>query len=640
MVTPRPTLPAFAVAWAACAVFLLTAGPAAAQAARLADAVTDDVGVLDGAAEDVARELGVIRSRSGVQLLVWYTDTTGGVPVMRFADETAQANNLGGDDALLVVALDDRAYALWVADALTAISQADIDRISVEVVEPRLATGDFAGAPVAAAEALAAAQAGEAVPDRPPVPPRPGGGLGLGGFLILLMFAGLAATAVVDRVRARMGAKRSREERDRRTGALAREANTLLVGTDEAVREAVTELGFAEAELRPDDLGPFVQAIDEARRELHAAFAVRQRLDDHIPESPDEREAMLTEIIDRTKRIDAVLGEAHAKLDAIRDLERRAPEVLAALPERIDQVERRRRAAEPLLAQVEDAAPISAEAVQGNLVEVGKALEGIRALVEEGRAAGEAGDRRRAADAAHDAEAGLAASEGLVEAVERLAAALADAERDFELDLRTATALTDEARTAADRSAAGVSPAVAEAQALLDQARTEQRRDAVLAHQLVRKAHSKASAVLADVREAEERYAREREAAAAAIRVADDAYRRAESYIAGRRRGVGREARTRLQEAERHLEHARELAPSDPTQATEEASRAERLADDAYRRAQADFDDYDRYRGGFGRGPFGGGMGGGRGGVVVIGGFPVPMGGGGFGGGRVGGGRF
>jgi hypothetical protein len=626
-------------------LLLLVAGPVLAQE-NLADQITIDVDDVEVDEAALQAELDQIRADAGIQLFAWYTDTTDGQPVTEFAEETAVASSLGANEALLVVAVEDRSYALWVSPALTDITDDEIDRVSVGLVEPQLGAGDWQGAVISAAQGLADAQAttgaapGAPVQEAPPQvdqQPAPAGGLGLGGWLVLGSLLALGIMFVRDNLRARQGRKLTKEERDRNLGKLVQEANAMLVAADEAIREAQTELGFAEAQFRDEDVASFRTALEEARADLHAAFEVRQRLDDDIPDTPDERRSMLDEIIGLTKRIDGRLGPEHDRLDELRDLERRAPEVLDGLPERAERAEERRRAAQPLLDRVTRHAPESAAAVEGNLVEAGKGIIGLADLVEEGRAAFARNDTRAAVEAVHDAEAALSQVNGLIEAVEHLAEALDDAERSLGSDLGLAAAVIASTREATGGLPAEARARVAEAETHLAQARERRDRDAIAAHTLVRKASAKANSVLAEAKEAEERRTAQRAAATAALRVAEGTYARASDYLGGRRTGVGREARTRLQEAERHLRQARALVDSDAARATTEAETAERLADEAYRLAQKDFSDYDRYRGGFGRGPFGG-VGGRRGGgVIVIGGFPIPVGGGGRSGGGWGG---
>jgi uncharacterized membrane protein YgcG len=648
------------------ATWLLAALPALAQQLPvLNDEITDEAGLLTGDEDRVRAALADARDR--VQLFVLTTDTTAGVPVTGYAEQVAAANSLGGDDALLVVAIDDGAYALWVADQLTTISDAELDRISVDEVEPHLADGDFPGAAIAAAEGLASAAAPETTdtaPEPPPASapqeaePRPGTGI---ATILLVGLVAILVAMVVNRVRERQGRRRTAEERDRRTGELTRRANALLVASDEAVREAAIELGFVEAQFGREEVGPFAAALDQARAELHEAFAVRQRLDDDLPEPPEEREAMLHEIVGRAERIDALLGAEQHRLEELRDLERRAPELLTSLPADIARLEERLTAAGPLQARVEAASPTASAATEGNLMEVRKRLDAATAGVAAAQeaagpaptAAGPEGGggvpagtipsaepSPRLVRAVRDTQRHLHEAEGLLAGVEHAAEELDEAERELTTTLRSASAALDHAATALGGGGASALQArLAEGRTLLDQARAHERGDVLRAYELAKRTEAVATETLSSLREAEERRQQESAAADAALRSADAVFTRASDYIASRRQGVGREARTRLQEAERHLLRGRAVRDTTPQQARRHADDAERLANEAYGLARRDFERYDRFQGPFGRGPFGGGFGGGRGGggTVIIGGFPIRLGGSGRGGGGFGG---
>ncbi len=122
---------------------------------RLAGPVTDQAGVLDGRTGEVSKALDSLLADHDIQLFVDFVDTTGSLTATAFADETASASSLGGNDALLVVAVQDRSDAIWVSDLVgTRLSDSQLNQIIADSLEPRLRDGDYAGAAVATAEAM------------------------------------------------------------------------------------------------------------------------------------------------------------------------------------------------------------------------------------------------------------------------------------------------------------------------------------------------------------------------------------------------------------------------------------------------------------------------------------------------------
>ena len=644
----------------------LAAPAAAADPPRLESDVTDLAGVLDGQAEEVERELARVRDESGVQLMALFVDTTDELSAPEFADEVAALNSLGGNDALLLVAIDDRAYYLWVSQSLAEVTDAEIEAVTATQVEPQLRDSDWAGAVAAAAQGLGDANLAEVPPGEAPVEPpifeppvgEPApatGGSGLGLLPIVL-----AIGAIVGGIwlMSRRGAKPTArqapaEERDRDTGELAREANALLIDTDEALREAREELGFAEAQFNESDVLAYRSAIEQATQELRAAFDIRQRLDDEVPEDAKTRAAMLDEIIARCRRAQERLTEQRQQLDQLRDLERTAPEVLAGMGPRIEQLEGRLPAAEERMTGFERLAPSAWQPVRGHVVEAQKRLADARAQVEAGLAASQAGDRQAAGRAARASQIAVAEAGRLLDAIDTLTAQIAEAERSLPQELAAAEA--DLAAARAALRSPGLEPRLGEAEAHLRAARQAAdpaSPDPVAAVRLARQANGAADALLAQVREAADNTARQAAQLSSAIASSQAAIDQAAGFIAARHSGIGREPRTRLAAAESHLQQAIALQDSDPAAALLAARRADQLADQAYAQAQQEFDQYDMYGGG----PFGGGRvatrGGGRSsgsdlgsviggailGGILSGGFGGRSGGGGFGSGGWGGG--
>jgi uncharacterized membrane protein YgcG len=597
---------------------LLLAVPAA-LAQTLTERVVDETGTLTDA--DVAEALDgidALESSRGVQLWALFVPTTGGEPITEFATNVAAENGLGGNDAVLVVAIDDRRDALWVGPLLEDISNEEVDTILAERVEPQLADGQWGAAVAGAAEGLDEALGGtlepEPEPEGQPAPSDDDGPnlLLLLIALVLIVGGGWLLWSRWQRGRAREADDR---ERDRRLRGLAQQANALLIETDEILRHNGQELGFAEAEFGAEAATPFREALAAARSELQEAFRIRQGLDDGVPEEPPERERMLNEIVERCAKARELVDAQTRHFQELRDLERRAPEILAEQPRQVDAVSLRLPDVEHALAELRSDAPGSSKAVHGNVAEARKRLEIASRSAADGRMALERGDRAAAARAAKASQEALGQATGLLAAIEREVAALNEARGAVDAAMAQARADMDVA-TAAVGSATETDQrgALAEAASKLEMAEAAiagTPRDVVLAYRLAREAESTADDIVARVREGDERRAKERAAADAAIRSAELALDRADQFIAGRHHGVGRRPRTALSEADAALGRARALEDTDPKAAMAEARRATELADEAYRRAQLDFSATEQA---------------GYGGTVVIDGRPYPRG--------------
>ena len=609
---PRPFHPrvkVIALALAAC--LALAASPAlAATPERLSEPITDQAGVLNSI-DEIEAALAALLDDHDVQLFVLFVDTTEGLTVTEFADETARLSSFGGNDALLVVATEDRSDAIWVADAL-AITDAEIDGILVGTLEPGLGSGDFSQAVIDTAEAL-----GRAADEDPILPPLPtprqtltpgagpgnddeGGGFGIGAFLgLILLGTGIAVILVW--IVTRLVARRDEEERDRQTGKLARETNAHLIATDERVRSADQEVGFVEAEFGAEEAAPFRQAVAAARTELQAAFEIRQRLDDSQPEDRPTREAMLREINERTAHADEALDRQAARIDELRNLERQAPAILAALPAQLEAQEARlQRSESTLQGLVARYADSAVAPVRGNVVEARKGLAGARAAIERGTS-GTAGGAGRAASEIVTAQKGIAGATALLDAIDAAARGLAEAELVVPGQLAEAEQDFAEAGDAVpvdpipglpDRDAAF--DAAMRALETARAAAAARPSDPLAAARATAEAQRLATELLATVRNDAQQQARFLAALAASITAARAEVDRAAHYIATRRSGMRQTARTRLAEAERLLAEAEALRDADPRRAMAVAQRADRLAEEAYATASHDFAQWDR----------------------------------------------
>ncbi|MFE2993268.1 TPM domain-containing protein, partial [Streptomyces sp. NPDC059262] len=164
--------------------------------------------------------------------------------------------------------------------------------------------------------------------------------------------------------------------------------------------------------------------------------------------------------------------------------------------------------------------------------------------------------------------------------------------------------------------------------------------DPIDALRRVEEADSALDASLDEARERESGTSRARSLLDQAELTARSSVGAASDFITTHRGAVGSEARTRLAEAQRHLEYVRTAAPADPAAALAGAQRADALARQAQQLAEQDVRSFGNpYGGGGGRG--GGGMGGAVLGGILLGELLGGAGsGGGFGGRSGGGGGF
>jgi hypothetical protein len=460
----------------------------------------------------------------------------------------------------------------------------------------------------------------EQEPEPEPGEPAPSPGSTTEGPNLSVVLLALGAVAVGawllwNRWQAGRAAEEDDRERERRLRGLAQRSNAILIETDELLRHNSQELGFVEAEFGAEAAEPFSAALGSARGELQDAFRLRQLLDDGTPEEPAEREGMLTQIVAHCEAAQKLVEEQTARFQELRDLERRAPEVLAEQERRVTEANGRLPQVEETLATLHSEASGSSQAVHGNVVEARKRIELAGKAASDGKQALQRGDGGSAARAAKASQDALAQAGALLDAVDHEAASLAEARSGFDAAVARARGDVEAARTAVGSGPETdqgdeLAGALAKLEAS-DAALRGTPRDLVLAYRLAREAESEAEEVIAKTREAEERRAHELAAVDAAIRAGELSADRAEEFIAGRHHGVGRRARTALSEADAALERARVLRSDDPAAALADARRATALADAAYERARQDFDVT---------------VGRGRGGTVVIGGQPFPMG--------------
>lgn len=453
----------------------------------------------------------------------------------------------------------------------------------------------------------------------------------------LIVFGGAAVAAVLLVRGLRARGRRVLEAEGRTPEALDQRAGLALVQADDVVRQAEDEVGFAEAQFGKSDAAQVARAVSSARQALREAFLLRQKLDDHIPDTESDRTRWNTRIIELCATATRLVETENSSLSERRSVERDAPERLAQLtaglaeteaalpaaratldalarrfsPAAIGAADDAPRAAAALLAEARRSADAAADAVSrgtlaaphldavarhlgtarttlaqvehiaetlnGAASELESSLADTRASIAEARAARDANPLPDAADLIGDA---ITVAQRAADEAETQVRALATGP--------TATGAIGAANGALAASlpprADDGDPAVAEADG---ESATDARRELVPVGGLnplpaigrLRDASLQLDQALAEARSNVERIKNAQAALRGAIFSANSYIEVAADFITSNRSRVGPEARTRLAEAERQIVLAG--ASADPVEALDIARRAARLAQDA-----------------------------------------------------------
>lgn len=548
---------------------LLVAGPAFAEAPvdLGSSPVLDAAGVLDDAAAEAA--IDAAYERTGVSLFVVVVDSFDDpADADDWTTATAERNGLGVDDVLLAIAVADRTYSLS-ADYET-LSDSQYDAV-LGAIEAELRDDDWDGAVAAAAGTIA----DQLDPPFPVVPVAIGGGVVAVGGLIA------GGVALSRRRRATAAGRTSAKELDTRAGSL-------LVQLDDAVKTSEQELGFAVAQFGDEATAGFREALDAATAQVKEAFAIRHRLDDAQPETPDERRSLTLRIIELCESADDTLDAQDEAFDALRDLEKNAPQLVesvgadqAALAARLD-------TAETTVADLRTrfGAP-AVDAVDENPAQARK-LAGVAAsslaTAREALSAGEAG---RAAVAVRTAQQSVGQAQQLLAAVDAAATELPA------LGERLAAAIADTRSDVAEARAVGgtaLDAVIAEAEGAIAAAAGQDPATALAAVEAVNAALARELSAVRDRQAQVARAAAQLDRVTAEAQAAVDS---ADGYLTTRRGAVGASARARLSEARSQLEQAVALGTTDPVAALTAAQNASRLAGSALSLARSEVAAFD-----------------------------------------------
>jgi TPM domain len=574
---------------------------------RLGDQIEDLAGALGSEEDEVQSALEGLQSNADVQLWLTYVNTFGGIGGQAWTDETAIMSDLGLNDVLFAVAVEDRAY-FYSVDPDFELTDDQMSEIMTDQVEPELAAEDWAGAAIAAANGMSQALVGEVVAPVSSAVVQPGttadsdggGGFLWGGLIALLVVVALIVLiwALVRRSRKGQGKQVASDgadaQRTMTVAELRKRVGSQIVQTDDAVKTSTEEVGFAIAEFGETEAAPFQKALEEAQAELGEAFKEYRQFDEKADE--ETQRELLNAVLQHTGAANEKLDAQVEHFDKLRDLENQAPQVLAKLEQELATLEARVPEVKKELAELSAVYAAEAlKAVASNPAEAASRISFSRERMAAGlkevaaKKLGKAAVATLAAqEAAGQARAfldgvGLLGKE-LGEARDRIDAAVAETQRDI------AEARAAGAGTSTAGSGAQLAPLVATAEtavtAALSAASPDGGRDPLEALRHLEEADTALEGVLGQVRDEAAQRAKAAAALDRTLLAAIAQIRAANDYISTHRGAIGSQPRELLAEAQSYANQATMSGTSDPVTALKHASVAHELASRALSEAQ------------------------------------------------------
>jgi uncharacterized membrane protein YgcG len=579
-------------------VGVLLASTAAGQPPfRVPDYVTDNAGVLSqGQRIQVENAVNQLYNDKRIRLWVVYVDTFSGQDAVNWTQQTRRLSDIGGQDAILAVATQDRTYAFL--PPTTAPGGVDVTSLRTNEIEPKLRQSDWAGAGIAAANGLNAMSSTSSDAH-------------ISWFGVLVAFAVLALAILLvwlwlrrrrrKRREAEFAAARRVDPADPNAlasvsiDALDDLSKSIVVDVDNAVRTSDNELVLAVEEFGPEQTEPFNRAVANAKTALAQAFNVRQILDDAVPETTQQRRDLLTRVVVAAAKADRELDAQREAFEQLRDLVINAPSRLDALTQQMVDVTARIAPSEQALAalhkQYSDSALASVagdvETAKQRLAFADQNITNARTLVSRpaGRQAGLVDSIRAAESALGQARTMLDAIDSAGTDINRAIATLPSAIADIQQGVSQAGTLLAQGNTPHPTELGAARDAAVKAVA---DAQSTGAGDPLGAFTKLTQADAELDRLLATI--AEEREATERLSRACdqALFTAQSRVKGVSDFIDTRRGSIGPEARTRLAEAVRQLQAAQDKRSVDLNEAIAYANGASMLAAQAQDMANAD----------------------------------------------------
>ncbi len=600
------------------------APPAGAQPpSQLSNYISDNTGALsDSGRTAVKSALDRLYTDRHIRLWVVYVDNFSGMTAANWAQRTRNASDFGTYDALLAVGTTSRSYAFLVPSAVKSVTPSQVDSVQRNQIEPALRKNDWSGAAVAAADGLNT------------TPSSANRMLVLAALVVIVIAVVLLLMVMRHRARRRRAAALAAARRVDPTDANALAnvplqalddlSRSMVVDVDNAVRTSSNELTLAVDEFGAGRTEPFSKAVDNAKAALSQAFTVRQHLDDDTSLPPEQRRELLTQVIVSAARADRELDSQTEAFEQLRDLVLNAPSLLDGLTQQYVELTTRVAPTEQRLAELHNEFDVAAlTSVSGNAATAKERLafadRNIGSARDLAGQSASAGQQSGLVDSFRAAESALGQARALLDAVDSAADDIRRAIAEMPSVMAEIQAGMEHANERLQKTQKPKSPRTTELTAArdaatraLDGARGGGAVDPLSAFVQLTQADTILDRILAALAEEDANTDRLNRSFDQALFTAESRVHGVSEYIDTRRGSIGADARTRLEEAKRHLQAAQGKKSTNLNEAIAHANVASTLAAQSQSLANADVQAaqraYSRGRGGSDTGALIGGI--------------------------------
>lgn len=538
--------------------------------------VTDETGTVSdvSAIETTLMEL---RDQTGNSLYVVFVNDFGDTGYQSWARQSFQQTGLDNDDSLIAIAVDS--HQMSVHSGGSGFTKDQLEKAINSAVTDKWHNDDWAGGFDALSKNLS-------------------GGGGFSGTSIIILLVLLAAGGAFLYIRSTRQKKAVERKATTDLLALQKQASEALLGADDGVRAAAGELEFARAEFGIEATAPFAAALAQAQQAVQQAFHIQKRLDDDIPETPQEQVQLNSQILQLTGNARTTIAQHEAGFQEMRDLASRVLENLDEQETRSREIASRVETARAQLDSLKMMYPESAlESLSSYPAQIETLLNAAHQAINEGRTIATQGEKSSAVPYARLAEDALRQARSLADNVANARGALEKALADVRTGVASISSDVSDAKRLGKGDAL-IAARQADAERVIAYASGSQV-DPFRAVAQLTEAENALDAALAGVRNAEEirqkaqqMAERNRAAARSSIDEADEYIDRYSRYVPGR-------ARTQLAAA--NAAFAGGDASRDPQGASSSYEQANSLAKDALLIATRGVNDAQRSQ--FGGGP-------------------------------------